>query len=270
MNLIDEAQSKSGCDIETKDVNGIGALIINADDWGRDPQTTDSIFACLERARVSRASGMVFMEDSIRAAQIACDNAFDIGLHLNFTSPFSCTYTPSGVVKHQERIATYLHKSKISHCLFNPTLMNSFEYSVSAQFEEYERLYGKRPARVDGHHHKHLCANIILARLLPAGIKVRRNFSLQAGEKTFLNRSYRRLLDRLLARRHQLTDYFFSISPIEPIARLKRILSLSHEFVVELATHPVAKDEYSLLNGEFFVKLTDSLPLVRPHLRSSI
>ncbi|MGA3033268.1 MAG: hypothetical protein ABSD70_08290 [Terracidiphilus sp.] len=41
-----------------------GALIVNADDWGRDVATTDSILHCVKRATVSSASGMVFMQDS--------------------------------------------------------------------------------------------------------------------------------------------------------------------------------------------------------------
>ena len=50
-------------------------------------------------------------------------------------------------------------------------------YVVKAQLEEFERLYGRAPNRIDGHHHAHLCANVVLAGLLPAGTIVRRNFS---------------------------------------------------------------------------------------------
>ena len=43
--------------------------MINADDWGRDARTTDRILECFQHGVLSSASGMVFMEDSERAAK---------------------------------------------------------------------------------------------------------------------------------------------------------------------------------------------------------
>jgi len=48
-----------------------GLLIINADDWGRDPENTGKILDCVLLGAVSSVSAMVFMEDSERAAAIA-------------------------------------------------------------------------------------------------------------------------------------------------------------------------------------------------------
>src|SRR5713226_8748086 len=45
-----------------------GILIINADDWGQDHETTERISDCIVCRSVSSASAMVFMEDSERAA----------------------------------------------------------------------------------------------------------------------------------------------------------------------------------------------------------
>jgi hypothetical protein len=56
-----------------------GCLIINADDWGRDDRTTTRNLECFRRRVLSSASGMVFMEDSERAANIAQDQGLDIG-----------------------------------------------------------------------------------------------------------------------------------------------------------------------------------------------
>jgi hypothetical protein len=60
---------------------------------------------------------------------------------------------------------------------------------------------------------------------------------------------YRRLIDTTLARHHRLTDYFFSIAPLEPRERLDYIFSLATQSVVELETHPVASDEYIYLTS---------------------
>lgn len=67
-----------------------GALIVNADDWGRDRETTDRTLFCLREGAVSSASAMVFMEDSERAAALAKEHGVDAGLHLNLTAPLSC------------------------------------------------------------------------------------------------------------------------------------------------------------------------------------
>src|SRR5215472_6978785 len=55
----------------TGDTPPAGFLIVNADDWGRDTLTTNSILECSARRAVSSVSAMVFMEDSDRAAKLA-------------------------------------------------------------------------------------------------------------------------------------------------------------------------------------------------------
>src|ERR1035438_7665463 len=52
------------------DSTAAGLLIVNADDWGRDHETTERTFECILRGAVSSVSAMVFMGDSERAAGI--------------------------------------------------------------------------------------------------------------------------------------------------------------------------------------------------------
>jgi predicted glycoside hydrolase/deacetylase ChbG (UPF0249 family) len=224
-------------------------LIVNADDWGRDLQTTDRIFDCAIRGTVSSVSAMVFMEDSERAAAIARDCNIDAGLHLNFTTSFSAPGIPARLMEHQQRLTRYLRWRRLGQVLYHPGLASSFKYIVAAQLDEFSRLYGNGPERIDGHHHMHLCANVVLPNLLPSGTIVRRNFSFQPGEKALSNRLYRQFVDRMLSRRHRLTDYFFSLPPLEPAARLQRIFSLSNQFVVEVETHPANPEEFRFLTG---------------------
>jgi hypothetical protein len=60
---------------------------------------------------------------------------------------------------------------------------------------------------------------------------------------------YRHSIDRILSRRHRLTDLFFSLEPMEPRARIDRICSLARTAVVELETHPVQRAEYQFLRS---------------------
>jgi hypothetical protein len=238
-----------------------GTLIINADDWGRNRETTDRTLECWERGSISSVSAMVFMEDSVRAAILARERGIDAGLHLNFTTPFSGGRYPAMLQEHQHGIARRLLRHRFAQVMFYPELITSFKYVVSAQLDEFRRLYETAPQRLDGHHHMHLCTNVLLEGLLPRGTIARRSFSFERGEKNCANRFYRRAVDHMLARRHSLTDFFFSLTPIEPEVRLERIFSLGRQFVVEVETHPVNSREHQFLSEGKIVRWTSGCPI---------
>lgn len=228
-----------------------GRLIINADDWGRDPATTDRTLDCIAQDTISSVSAMVFMQDSERAAEIAQEHSLDVGLHLNLTAPFTAPGVSANLSQHQQAVSHFLTRSRYSQSVFHPGLIDSFQYLVSAQLEQFAHLYGRDTHRVDGHHHMHLCANVLLSHLLPPGTIVRRNFTFASGDKSFANRLYRRINDSLLARRHRMADFFFSLQPLMPRTRLESVFSKASESVVEVAAHPVNDDEHRLLaDGE--------------------
>lgn len=241
-----------------------GILFVNADDWGRDKLTTDRTLACVERGAVSSVSAMVFMEDSDRAAAIAREQSIDAGLHLNFTTAFSGRNCPARLVEHQRQISGYLQHHRLARMVFNPALRHSFDYVVSAQIDEYRRVYDAEPARFDGHHHMHLCANVLMAGLLPFGAVIRRNFSFMAGEKSWSNRIFRIAQDHWLAQGHQIADYFFPLLPLRPRKRLERIFALAERYTVEVETHPVALEEHDFLMGEEFSQLIATVVLGAP------
>jgi hypothetical protein len=252
-NLSPDSDSRSKLASSSIEMTPTGLLIVNADDWGRDQETTARILECVLRRTVSSVSAMVYMEDSERAAAIACERGIDAGLHLNFTTPFSAPNRLPQMLEHQQKVAAYLLRHPFAQAIYNPLLARSFEYVANYQLEEFQRLYGIEPARLDGHHHMHLSANVMLGHLLPEGTIVRRNFSFRPGEKSVGNRLYRRIVDRMLARKHRLVDLFFSLPPLVPQERLRRIFAAAREFVVELETHPAKQEEYRFLaGGEMF------------------
>jgi chitin disaccharide deacetylase len=224
-----------------------GALFINADDWGRDRRVMDCILDCYSVGAISSVSAMVFMEDSDRAAKISLERGIDSGLHLNLTAPLSAPGLSSQLLEHHSRIAKYLLEHRLSQVVFHPGLMNSFNYVVKSQIEEYSRLYKGKLGRMDGHHHMHLSANVLLGGLLPHDIIVRRNFHFEAGEKSLANRLYRSAIDRILARHHIIVDYFFAMGAIKHPSRFERIISLARRNTLELSVHPAVHQEYQLL-----------------------
>jgi hypothetical protein len=109
----------------------------------------------------------------------------------------------------------------------------------------------------------HLCSNVVFGGLLPPGILVRRNFSFLPGEKSLWNRLYRNFVDSVLAKRHGIADYFFSLPPLTPRSRLERIFSLANAHTVEVETHPARPDEYAFLMGDEIFRLAENVKVAR-------
>lgn len=195
------------------------------------------------------------MEDSQRAADLAREHGIDVGLHLNFTQEFNQQNHSALFCDYHDRIVRYLTKNKYNFLIYNPALRKQFEYVFLVQSEEFERLYGASPSHVDGHHHAHLCANMLVGSIIPKGQSVRRNFTFARGEKSAMNRMYRAVIDKWLARRYLMTDYFFSLPECMKAGRFERALDLSKTSIVELETHPERVDEFEWLMGNECVRL---------------
>ena len=160
-----------------------GSLVINADDWGQDEYTTKRIFSCVRAGTVTSVSAMVFMEGSVSGAETARAANVDAGLHINLTTPFTAPRCPTALRDRQSRIAECLRAHRWARTVFHPLLTAAFDYVVKAQLEEFQRLYGSAPVRLDGHHHMHLCTNVLLQRLLPEGTRSAEIFRLAPAKK---------------------------------------------------------------------------------------
>src|ERR1041384_5280576 len=148
-------------------------LIINADDWGRCRAETDVELECFHAGRITSVSAMVFMEDSERAAELAKEHGVDAGLHLNLNQRYG--RGPGGATAEaHERLCAYLKTSKYAVLLYRPSLQQDFRTVFQSQWDEFVRLFGKEPSHVDGHQHRHLCANVLFGDVIPKGAKVRR------------------------------------------------------------------------------------------------
>ena len=235
-------------------------LIINADDWGRSRAETDAALRCYKAGRITSVSAMVFMSDSERAAELARENdELDVGLHLNFAEPFTGKNYPAKLGECHGRTVRYLMGNKYAQLVYNPLLRKEFAYSYEAQTTEFLRLFGKPSSHIDGHHHMHLCANMLLSDMVPTGMTMRRNFSFWAAEKGWLNRTYRALVDRWLARRYQLPDYFFDLTQSIQEKKLDRVAALAQSNNVELMTHPNVRAESEYLMSDEFSELLHHL-----------
>jgi predicted glycoside hydrolase/deacetylase ChbG (UPF0249 family) len=228
-------------------------IIVNADDWGRSPAETNAAAECIRAGRITSVTAMVFMRDSERAAELAKGLNAGVGLHLNLSQTFTADAGQAMLSERHGRIVRFLTFNKFALLMYNPFLRSSFEYVYEAQIQEFCRLYGRPPSHIDGHHHKHLCTNMLVDRIIPEEERVRRNFHYVPGQKSRINRMYRRTVDRVLARRYRVTDYLFSLSETLESIHLESVFRLARTSTVELMTHPVSVRERAYLLGDDYL-----------------
>jgi predicted glycoside hydrolase/deacetylase ChbG (UPF0249 family) len=226
-------------------------LIINADDYGRNITATDNTLSAFRRDTVTSASAMVFMDDSERAAKLALEAGLEVGLHINLSEPFTET-VPASLSSIQELIGSFLVRSRYNKMVYNPFLSRQFDYIFRSQYDEFIRLFGKKPSHIDGHHHLHLCANMVFGNVIPAGMIVRRNYTFFRDDKSMVNRLFRRFMDAWLCRGHVCNDFFFALPHKDQPERLQDILALAAESSVELMAHPEEDADLDILMSDEF------------------
>lgn len=236
-------------------------LIINADDFGKAGFTTDNILLCFRERLITSTSAMVFMQDSERAAELALDRNLEVGLHLNFDDPYTGQSLVAAVKECQERTGAFLRKGKYAQILYNPMLKRPFEYLYRTQYEEFVRLYQRPPTHIDGHHHMHLCGNVLFGNIIPSGLRVRRSFTFSNGERHFANRLYRKILDTIVTRRFISSDMFFAVVPSEPISVLKHNVGLANRHNVELMVHVSSPKEVEFVMQPSFLEAVRGVPM---------
>lgn len=234
-------------------------IIVNADDWGKTRTDTDSALFCYNKGRITSVSAMVFMEDSRRAAELAKKTGIDVGLHLNLTQRFSKKISDNLLQKYHNDILNYLTLNKYVFLFYNPFLDQQFRYLYQAQLHEFLRLYEKPPSHINGHHHMHLCANMLLRGIIPKNEKVRRNFSFWLGEKCILNITYRRIIDKWLSARYFITDYFFALSGLIETDHMSHAFELAKNSTVEIEAHPADSRDHAFLMSDEYLAMLNSL-----------
>jgi predicted glycoside hydrolase/deacetylase ChbG (UPF0249 family) len=220
-----------------------GLLIVNADDWGHDVATTNAIVDCFARRRITSTTAMVHMADSERASELARETDIPAGLHLNLSEPYSGTGIPVSVRERQERLVRKFSGRSLTlrRWLYDPSIQGQVEDCISDQLECFEALYRAVPTHVDGHKHAHVCLNVLAARTLPTGTRLR-NYLYEPRRTRRALAPFRRLRSRLLERRFLSTDWLLDAS------EWATALQLSPKSTVELMVHPELRDRDLLLS----------------------
>lgn len=237
-------------------------LIINADDYGLDRTTTDRILTLYTQNRITSTTAMVFMQDSGRAAQLAQNNNIPVGFHLNFTEPLSQNSIPTRLLKRHETLMAFFLKHKYARVLYAPSLTEDIDYCFKAQYDQFSALYQKSPTHIDGHHHIHLCSNLVFGNILPKGCKLRRSFTFTQKESNLINSMYRKLVDFIIARKHITVHYFTSLGTDDNsiITRLDHVDKMPINYNVELMVHVDIISQYLFLKTDLYFNLISKIP----------
>jgi chitin disaccharide deacetylase len=238
-----------------------GLLIINADDWGLDEAATDAIAECFRAGAITSASAMVWMSDSERAAAIARDHRFPLGLHLNLIEPF--TAAPESIARRQLDVADRFRSRPRRALSYDPRLARAVDRCIADQLARFEELYGRAPTHVDGHRHMHVSLNAVFAPSLRGVGRYRAAFTFPRADSAAPKRAMRAVQNALIRRRFATTRYFFSIRTLHPAlggSDMDAKLGLSRASPVEVMVHPGREDELRVLLDESWLARLAQLP----------
>jgi predicted glycoside hydrolase/deacetylase ChbG (UPF0249 family) len=232
-------------------------LIVNADDFGSGSNVTDAICEAFDAAVITSASGMVWMHDSTRAADIAVERSLPLGLHLNLTLPFSGLDVSQSVQERQRRLTEIFTRDgwwREAGRRFDRELLRS---AIEDQVERFCEQFGE-PTHIDGHHHVHLYEAVL--ELLPRTWPLRPPLRAPAQAGARLNRRERRL-----HRRFRAPDLSFAFERVHPAVGGTglEVLDRAREVCVEVMTHPHPRkpSETAVLFASEWRAVLDSLPL---------
>jgi predicted glycoside hydrolase/deacetylase ChbG (UPF0249 family) len=240
-----------------------GLLIVNADDWGYDERTTKAIAECHAVGGLTSTTAMMFMQASELGASLAEEHPrLGIGLHLNLFEAYADPSTPAEIRDRQRRLLAYFHKQRLRRWLYDPFVRDDVNAVIADQIRHFVELYGRPPTHVDGHHHCHMAANVLLSRALPRGTKIRNALS-DAHRLNPLTSALGTARRTLISRRLPSTDYLFSIvtawpgmKGAPPMAQL----GLARRASVEIMVHPGFPHEYAPLQSDDWVATLGRLP----------
>jgi chitin disaccharide deacetylase len=240
-----------------------GLLIVNADDWGYDEETTEAISVCHRAGGLTSTTAMTFMRGSELAAAAAEQHpALGIGLHLNLVEEYSDPGTPVRIRDRQSRLVEYSRRLSLRRWVYDPRVRYEVNRIVADQFQCFVDLYGRLPTHIDGHHHGHLAANVLLSPAVPRGTKIRNALS-DAHRPNPLTNALRWVRQGMISRRYPTTDYFFSIETAWPGLQgppPMEKLGLARRASVEVMVHPAFPHEYGPLQSQDWLDALASLP----------
>lgn len=223
------------------------ALIVNADDFGKDNSVNMAICEAFAKGLIHRTTLMANMPCAKEAMEMAKEKGFidKVGIHLNLTEGKPLTEEiskNSEMCDENGEFSADFHRNTYKRfCLCKKT-KKDIRKELDAQIAKYAE-YGGTLFHIDSHHHVHTDASV-LSQVSPLvskyGIKsVRLGRNLYTGGNPLM-RLYKKWLNRKLGKINEVKcDYFGSVkdyvafNPSDDFVKNNRI---------EIMVHPMYKE----------------------------
>jgi predicted glycoside hydrolase/deacetylase ChbG (UPF0249 family) len=214
----------------------------------------------MEAGAVTSGSAMVHMLDSRRAAGLAARAPASLGLHLNFTEPYSGSDVPADVRARQARLVRFFTRNGWTMWIYSPGVVADVRACVEDQLGAFELLYDRTPSHINGHHHVHTSLSVLLSGALPSSIPLRRTFTFLPGQKPLPNRLFRTALTSAISRKFAGTSYFVDLDSFVEAAR-SDAATFAGDGAIEVMTHPEFEEEHRYLMSPVWMELISPFKL---------
>jgi predicted glycoside hydrolase/deacetylase ChbG (UPF0249 family) len=198
------------------------------------------------------------MSDSVRAAEIARANELPVGLHLNLDEQLTARDVPDRVRRQHDVVRRSFSRQRLRRWSYAPSgkLRNALAGAITAQIDEFERLYGRPPTHLDSHHHTvELSLDAIYSGAIRPATKVRNPSWPERRTLRRVSRNWRRAVVR---RRFVTTAHFRDIRLMHPAfggVRLETRLAPALAAPMEVMVHPGFSDELPVLLSSAWTEL---------------
>ena len=218
-------------------------LIVNADDFGANPRTSDPVVELFDERVLSSASAMVRMRDSDRAASLAAEHGIPVGLHLNLTLPFADASVAAPVRERQLLLTEVFGSESWRDGGRERPSEGLLADVIDDQLECFRESFGE-PTHLDGHHHVHTHPAVLAH--LPADLPIRPILSVptRAGAR-------RSMRERRLHRRFLCPETCFALEDVHPSLGGVGLetLDLARRQSLEIMVHPRQEHEHAALRS---------------------
>jgi len=237
-------------------------LIVNADDFGWNPDATDRTVECFAAGQITSTTALMHMEDSERAAALGREGGFPIGLHLNLTDPFTGPAVPAPVRERQAAACRIFGDGglRLRSWTYDPRIATLVDDAIRDQLERFHALFEREPTHADGHNHVQVCPNVVRAPAL-TGLKLRNALWSWPSTRTAMGlaRGARR---ELTARRFLTSRYFLDIAELHRLGpeTMEERVSLARGASVEVMAHPGFGHELEALRSPAWAESIASVP----------
>lgn len=243
------------------DTRSTELLIVNADDYGYGVGETDAILAAHRAGAITSATAMVWMQDGLRAGELAASTTLNLGLHLNLIEPYSDPRVPPEVAAVQRRIVQRIRAAGPRAFLYHPGWAADFTRCIADQLAAFRTVYRREPTHVDGHQHWHLVPNALFSPALITVTRARRPVNRPRIHSTPAKEAVRTAQAALVRTRFTTTRRCLSIRALAPAlggTGLGEALSTARRGSVEIMVHPGWADEQAILLGPEWVETVES------------